>query len=182
MVFSFYLDYIQQMSSRQIGVMMMAVPATLMLLSPTAGFLYDKIGARFLTSFGLVISCLALLGISGLTAESSNMSMVFLLASVGAGQSIFLSPNSASVLARVARHRLGTTAGILATARNFGMVTGATLATLMFSYFSSRGVGPYSQITLDLLTEEQFLRAFSMTFKCMAGVSLTAAMVSSYRK
>lgn len=177
----FYLDYIRQMSSQQIGVMMMSVPTTLILLSPTAGYLYDKIGARFLTSFGLAISCVALFGISRLTSVSPSGLVVFLLATVGAGQSIFLSPNSASVLSKVAQDHLGTTAGILATARNLGMVTGATLATLLFSYFSSRGTITHP-VNVDLLTEDQFLHAFSMTFRCMAGVTFTAALLSVLRR
>lgn len=178
----FYLEYQQAMSSQQIGIMMMAVPATLILLSPTAGYLYDRIGARFLTSFGLLVSCVGLLGISTLTPASHNWLMGLLLAAVGAGQSIFLSPNSASVLSRVPQHRLGTTAGILATARNFGMVSGATLATLLFAYFSSKGALSSMPVDVQLLTEEQFLYAFSMTFKCIAALSCSAALVSTLRK
>jgi len=172
----FYLEYVQHMTSRQIGGIMMAVPATLILCSPTAGYLYDKIGAKILTSCGLMVSCLALIGLSRLTLDSSTPQLILLLATVGAGQSIFLSPNSASVLSRVGNNRLGATAGILATARNFGMVVGATLATVLFSYFSYGAV-----VGSEMFTGAAFTAALGMALKCIAGLSFTACLISLLR-
>ncbi|TKB06336.1 MFS transporter [Desulforhopalus sp. IMCC35007] len=174
----FYLDYVLHFSSKQIGLAMMAVPGTLVLLSPTAGFLYDKIGAKYLTSFGLLVSCLALAGLSGLSADSSVWWILSLLAAMGAGQSIFLSPNSASVLSKVGDGCIGATAGILATARNFGMVVGATLATVLFSYFSVNGLMLLSKSDVDTA---QFVIAFGATLKCIAALSLSACLISLLR-
>jgi MFS family permease len=174
----FYLDYVLNFSSKQIGLAMMAVPGTLVLLSPTAGFLYDKIGAKYLTSFGLFVSCLALTGLSGLSAESSVWWILSLLAAMGAGQSIFLSPNSASVLSKVGDGSIGATAGILATARNFGMMVGATLATALFSYFSVNGMMLLSKSHVDTA---QFVIAFGATLKCIAALSLSACLISLLR-
>ncbi len=177
----FYLEYIKILTSRQIGIAMMAVPATLIILSPTAGYLFDKIGARFLTSFGLFVSCLSLFGLSALRVDSSILLIVILLALVGAGQSIFLSPNSASVLSRVNNDSLGATAGILATARNFGMVVGATASTMLFTYFSSVGLNTSGSLVVGHLSDEHFVSALAMTFKCLAGLSFTACLVSLLR-
>ncbi|WP_458774200.1 MFS transporter [Desulforhopalus sp. 52FAK] len=177
----FYLEYVQKLTSREIGMIMMAVPATLILCSPSAGFLYDKIGAKFLTSSGLFVSCFALFGLSQLSVDSSTLQLILLLATVGAGQSIFLSPNSASVLSRVEDNRVGATAGILATARNFGMVVGATLATVLFSHFSSGADIDLSHMSIQMVSNDTFIEALSMTLKCVAGLSLTACFVSLLR-
>lgn len=177
----FYLEYVQGFSSKQIGMVMMAVPGTLILLSPSSGYLYDKIGAKYLTSFGLLVSCCALFGLSELTDVSVTLWIVFLLAVMGAGQSIFLSPNSASVLSRIGDERVGATAGILATARNFGMVVGATVVTMLFAYFSlgfSHGVG---SIALQHLDPALFMQGFGLSLKCISGMALVACLVSMLR-
>lgn len=175
----FYLDYVLHFSSGKIGTIMMAVPATLIVVSPCAGFFYDKIGAKYLTSFGLMLSCLALVGLSTLSETSSQGMIIVLLAFLGAGQSIFLSPNSASVLSRVGNERVGSTAGILATARNLGMVLGATLATVLFAYFS-RGAGVTVQdlAGVDLAL---FLGALNATLKTMAAIAACGSLISILR-
>ena len=75
---------------------------------------------------------MALLGLAWLQLRKFDDGNYLKLALLGAGQSIFLSPNSASALSRVSDNYLGITSGILATARNFGMVMGATLAAASF--------------------------------------------------
>ncbi len=123
----FYLEYVLHLPVAMIGRVMMAVPATVIILSPLSGWLYDKIGARFLTTGGLGLCCLALLGLATLAVDSSLTEITVKLALLGAGQAVFLAPNSASALSQVSEEYAGITAGILATARNFGMVAGATL-------------------------------------------------------
>jgi EmrB/QacA subfamily drug resistance transporter len=177
----FYLEYVLFFSSNQIGVTMMAVPGTLILLSPSAGYLYDKIGAKYLTTFGLFISCSALFGLAELSASSSRFSIVLLLATLGAGQSIFLAPNSASVLSRVGDLRVGVTAGILATARNFGMVVGATVATLLFSYFNYAYANELAATKLQNIDVTLIVLAFGSTLKCIAGIALLATFSSALR-
>jgi EmrB/QacA subfamily drug resistance transporter len=178
----FFLEYVLHYSSSQIGVTMMAVPATLIFLSPSAGYLYDKIGAKYLTSVGLFISCVALFGLAELSEVSSLFSVVAFLAMLGAGQSIFLAPNSASVLSRVGDLKAGITAGILATARNFGMVVGATVATVLFGYFS-HGFAPEAGVTqLQNIDTTIIVLAFGSTLKCIAGSTFLASLISTLRQ
>ena len=177
----FYLEYVQHFSIRQIGSIMMAVPATLILFAPTAGYLYDKIGAKYLTTFGLLVSCSALLGLSELSEVSSKMWIVFLLAAMGAGQSIFLSPNSASVLSRVGDLRAASTAGILATARNFGMAVGATVGTMLFSYFGAGLLSDGGYNIVQQFDSGLFVLAFGSTLKCIAGLVFAACFISTVR-
>lgn len=178
-ILPFYLDYVLHLPSGKIGTIMMAVPATLIVISPCAGFFYDKFGAKYLTSLGLLVSCLALFGLSNLSETSSLGRIVTLLAFLGAGQSIFLSPNSASVLSRVGDERVGATAGILATARNLGMVLGATLATVLLAYFSHGvGRGDHDTGVADLVL---FMYALDATLKTMASIAACGCLISSLR-
>jgi len=177
----FYLEYILQLPVARIGRVMMAVPATLIVLSPLSGWLYDKIGARFLTSGGLALCCLALLGLATLSAESSLTEITVKLALLGAGQSVFLSPNSASVLSKVREDQAGITAGILATSRNFGMVAGATLAAALFSWWFTFYSGGGQLAEYTDMHRNAFILALRTTFLMSACLALLGGVLSARR-
>lgn len=178
----FYLEYILMLPIEKIGRVMMAVPATLIILSPLSGRLYDTIGARFLTSAGMGISTLALVSLAWLSSESSTAEVMAKLALLGAGQSIFLSPNSASVLARVGEEYSGITAGILATARNFGMVTGATLAAALFAWWFTFFSGGGQLADHSLVDKNAFILALRTTFLMTSFLALLAGIISARRQ
>ena len=178
----FYLEYIFSYPADKVGKLMMAVPATIVVLSPLSGWLYDRIGARYLTTGGLVLSGLALSGLALLSTTSSALEIAGKLALLGAGQSIFLSPNSASVLSRVSEEYLGITSGILATARNLGMVTGATLAAALFSWWYAffSGGGKLEQYTAE--HSDSFLLALRVTFALTACLAFSGCLLSTGRR
>lgn len=177
----FYLEYIFAMEPFAVGKVMMAVPATLIVLSPAAGYLYDKIGARYLTTAGLTLSAAALLSLALLSMESSTVEVAVRLALLGAGQSVFLSPNSASVLSQVDEHYVSTSAGILATARNFGMVAGATLAASLFSWCFALYTGGGRLADYSTADSGDFILALRTTFIITAVIALLGCALSSRR-
>lgn len=177
----FYLEYVIRLPVEKVGRVMMAVPATLIVLSPLSGWLYDKIGARFLTTAGLGLCCLALLGLATLSADSSMAEVTVKLALLGAGQSVFLSPNSASVLSQVSEEYAGITAGILATARNFGMVAGATLAAALFSWWFTFYSGGAQLADYTLSDRNAFILALKTTFLMSACLALLGGILSVRR-
>ncbi|WP_419175650.1 MFS transporter [Desulfosediminicola sp.] len=132
----FFLKLVRVFEPSEIGLIMMAVPVSLVIVSPFSGWLYDRLGsARVISTTGLLLSCSSVFLLSRVSADTSSSTLFLILVVLGAGQSVFLSPNSASVLTRVEDRFAGITSGILATARNFGMLTGAGVATGAFSYF-----------------------------------------------
>lgn len=177
----FYLDYIMHLPVEKIGRVMMAVPAALIVLSPLAGRLYDKIGARFLTTGGLALCCLALIGLANLSDGSSLAMVIGYLALLGAGQSVFLTPNSASVLSQVSEEYSGISAGILATARNFGMVAGATIAAALFSWWFTFYSGGGQLANYTISDRNAVFLAIKTTFLMSACLALFGGIVSSRR-
>lgn len=156
----FYLDYILRYPASRIGLAMMALPVSLVIVSPLSGWLYDRLGsARIISTTGLTLSAVAIFCLMQLDNTSSFVAVFWRLTLLGAGQSIFLSPNSASVLTRVPDTYAGITSGILATARNFGMLTGTALAGTSFGIFYSRFTGGLSLQDFTPQHVETFLQA-----------------------
>ncbi len=178
----FYLDYILGLSVDKIGFVMMAVPVTLFIVSPLSGYLYDLIGARILTTIGLLFCCLATFLLCLLGSQASTFDVAWRLALLGTGQSVFLSPNTASVLGSISTKHTGITSGMLATSRNLGMLSGVALAGMIFmtfySYFS--GGLELKEFSPDQTTI--FMRSFRVTLAGSALLALAGGILSWKRE
>ena len=177
----FYLDFVLCLSAKQIGFVMMAVPISVFIVSPLSGFLYDRIGARFLTTSGLTIAACGLLSLCFLSKDSSAVGVAWRLAVLGCGQALFLSPNSATVLENVGLGQTGVSSGMLATARNLGMLLGVSVAGLLFGMIFFRLSGGLDLKQYNPAQVQNFMLALKVTFSITAVFSLIGAILSSLR-
>ncbi len=178
----FYLDFILGLSAREIGVVMMSVPIAVFVVSPLSGYYYDHIGARFLTTAGLSVAAFGLLLLCFLSAESSPFAVAWRLALLGCGQALFLSPNSATVLDNVGHEQAGVSSGMLATARNLGMLVGVSLAGLIFGMIFSQLSGGLDLKEYGPDQVQNFISALQKTFIITAALSVVGAVLSGLRK
>ncbi len=175
----FYLQSIKQLSPDQTGYVMMALPLCVFFVSPLAGTLHDRIGARIIASTGLAICLLGLLVLTTVKASTSPWLIAALLSLLGFGQAMFLSPNSAAALSGVNHQQAGVTSSLLATARNMGMLIGTALAGLIFSVFFSRLTGGLDMKDCTPEYTPQFLMALKRTFQA-AALLAAAGMAASW--
>jgi len=131
----FHLDRVLGLPPSKIGMVMLAIPSSILLVSPLAGWLSDSVGARFISTLGLSVSTLGVLLLTTIEATTTPLVIAGHLLLLGLGQALFLSPNSASVLSHVEADTAGAAAALLATARNLGMLLGIAQAALLFSLF-----------------------------------------------
>lgn len=134
----FFLIKVLKLSSSQTGLVMMAIPSSLMIVAPLAGRLADKADARILTTLGLTLSTWGIFSLSRIEAQTEPTAIAARLLLIGCGQAIFLSPNSASILGRVEKKLAGSASALLATARNLGMLLGIAQAALIFTLFFAK--------------------------------------------
>jgi predicted MFS family arabinose efflux permease len=178
----FYLKYVKDLSADLVGLVMMAVPLTLFIVSPTAGLLYDRLGSRYLTTMGLSICTLALLLLMLVSEQTNFIVICMILALLGMGQSMFLAPNTASLLSRIPDVDAGITSGLLATSRNLGMLMGAAFGSIVFAawygYFS------LGEELRDYRPElaEAFIASLRATLLCAAAISAVNVYISWQRK
>lgn len=174
----FYLDHLRGLPPADIGLVMMALPAAIMLTSPLAGWLSDRLDRGRLATLGLLLSSAAMFLLAASGPATGLISLTVRLALLGVGQALFLSPNSAAVLAHTPRHRTGTAAALLASARNLGMLLGISLATLVFARIFSLRTGGLDLRDYHSGQEAAFMAALRGALVVAAIAGLVGAALS----
>ena len=163
----FFLIYPCGFSPKMTGYIMVTPFVFLFIFAPLSGALSDRIGSRFLCTFGMIILTISFFFMAQLSPEYSQMSISWPLALAGIGIAIFTAPNNAVAMSAVPPEYMGVSAGTVATVRNLGMVLGIALSGCIFNnvfYTLSNG------LNLKVYTPELkpiFMEAFS--YAMMAG-------------
>jgi EmrB/QacA subfamily drug resistance transporter len=121
------------LDTQQAGLVLTAQPLVMAVVAPLSGTLSDRIGSRLLSTFGMLILAAGLVLLALLAAHASLGAIAGALAFVGLGVGIFVSPNNSALMGAAPRHRQGIASGVLATARNVGMVLGIGFAGAIFT-------------------------------------------------
>ncbi len=125
----FYLSQVKGLSAGQLGAMLTAIPLALSVSAPAAGWLSDRSGPRLLCPLGMGVLAGGLLSLAFAGRGDGLASIAARLAVCGVGMRLFQSPNNSAVMGSLPRERLGSGGGMLATARNLGMVLGIAIAS-----------------------------------------------------
>ncbi|MGV1100223.1 MFS transporter [Thiovibrio sp. JS02] len=177
----FHLDRVLGLTPAKIGLVMLAIPSSILVVSPVAGWLSDSVGARLLSTLGLSISTSGVLLLARIDSQTTPLVIAGHLVLLGFGQAMFLSPNSASVLAHVNRNEAGAAAALLATARNLGMLLGIAQAALLFSLFFRESTGGLDLRDFSPAHRDFFISALHAAF-AGAGCTGLIGIVLSWRR
>jgi EmrB/QacA subfamily drug resistance transporter len=129
----YYLIQGRGFSPAEAGLILTAQPIIMAIIAPVSGTLSDKIGTRLPSIVGMAILSAGLYALSRLTADASITTVMGGLAIVGLGTGTFISPNNSALMGSAPKSRQGIAAGILATARNFGMILGVGIAGAIYT-------------------------------------------------
>src|SRR5437763_1383445 len=135
----FYLIQGRDLGPSQAGLLLTMQPLVMIVVAPLSGTLSDRIGSRLPATLGMAILAVALFLLSRLGPHSSVGDVVVPLAIAGLGTGIFISPNNSALMGAAPRHQQGIAAGILATARNVGMMLGVGLMGAIFTTVLAQG-------------------------------------------
>jgi len=179
----FYFIQIRGFTVAHAGLLLTPIPAAMALLGPLSGSLSDRIGSRFLSTTGLLVGAAGMVGLTRLGVDTGPVGILLRLLMVGVGMALFQSPNSSALMGSVPRQRLGIASGVVAMARNVGMVLGVSLAALVLAvrepgYLlrpSIAALGP------ELSAREAFLHAAHDVFWIAFVICLLGAAVSLVR-
>jgi EmrB/QacA subfamily drug resistance transporter len=166
----FYLIQGRGLDSAQAGMILTAQPLVMALIAPISGALSDRIGSRLLATLGMLVLMVGLLALSRLGGKTPLPVVTALLVVTGLGIGLFTSPNTSTLMGAAPRQRQGVTAGILATARNTGMVLGVGLAGAI-----------YNTLLAHQPPQAATLAAVPMVYGIAAVIALLAALTSAVR-
>jgi EmrB/QacA subfamily drug resistance transporter len=166
------------------GIMMAPFGAAFMLVGPLSGHLSDKYGSRELATAGLLISALALLGLSTVVSTTPYWLLALYQALMGGGSGLFASPNTNAIMSSVVPEKRGTAAGInsmlmntgqmLSIAFVFPLVLSQIPEDVMFHVFLYGGGMSGSSLTA-------FETRMHVAFMASFAVTLLAAAISAMR-
>jgi EmrB/QacA subfamily drug resistance transporter len=181
----FYFQQLRGFGSRQTGLLLTPLPATIAVIAPLSGALADRIGTRWLASGGMLLLSTGLLLLSQLHADSSRLDIVLRLVVAGIGQALFQSPNNSALLGAAPRERQGLASGMLATGRVMGQSLSVALAGAVFAAVggatAGRALAAGSDPTQLEALRATFLRGFSAALQTLALVAAIAAVTSFVR-
>lgn len=158
-------------SPQKMGLVFMAVPLVMSVVSPLSGWLSDRTNSHVLSSIGIGIATLSILSLSYLNVGSSFMDVALSLSFLGLGMGLFQPPNNSIIMGSLPKEQLGIAAGIMGTMRNMGMVIGVAVSGAVFS----------NRFVFYGNNENSFLPAFHDTFVVSAIICGIAVLVSLVR-
>jgi MFS family permease len=123
----FYLENVLGYNTRQIGLLLAAVPIAMGIVAPIAGALSDRFGTRPIAVIGLSVLLVGYYGLSKLHIQTSTFEYLLRFLPIGLGMGIFSSPNNSTIMGTAPRKRLGIVSGILAVNRTLGQMTGIAI-------------------------------------------------------
>jgi EmrB/QacA subfamily drug resistance transporter len=158
-------------SPQDVGIVFMAVPLVMSVVSPLSGWLSDRTNSHVLSSIGIGIAALSILSLGYLNDSSSFTEVAFRLSLLGLGMGLFQPPNNSIIMGSLPKEQLGIAAGIMGTMRNMGMVIGVAVSGAVFS----------NRYVFYGNNESSFLPAFHDTFVVSAIICGIAVVVSLVR-
>jgi EmrB/QacA subfamily drug resistance transporter len=168
----FYLIQARGLSASQAGLILTAQPIIMAFTAPFSGTLSDRVGSRLPTTLGLLIFGAGLFLLSRLTLTSHYSFAVIGLAICGLGTGLFVAPNNSALMGDAPRNRQGIASGVLALARNVGMVLGIGLTGAIFTTILAHGNQGDSAV---------LVHAFDISLIFTSAVAILGAVISYAR-
>jgi EmrB/QacA subfamily drug resistance transporter len=184
-LFVFYFQGVQGDDPIKAGVELAPMAVGMLIASPLAGVWADRVGSRALAAWGMVVSAVALAGMTTLGVHTAYVWAALWLFVVGVGSGMFNSPNTAAMMGTVPAYRRGIAAGARTMLQNTGavisiafvlaVVTSSVDKDTLFKIFSGVSTG-LSEATLD-----PFVANMHAALWVLAATSLVGAGVSLLR-
>ena len=165
----FYLIQGQGLNPAQAGLLLTVQPVMMAITAPISGALSDRVGSRLPGMLGMGLLAVGLFLLSRLGPETELWLVILGLVVAGAGTGTFISPNTSALMGAAPRSRQGVASGVLATARNFGMVLGIGLAGAIFTTHLAQN------------TADSFYEGIKLGFLVATGIAVLGVVVSAIK-
>ncbi|ABL79036.1 MFS transporter [Thermofilum pendens] len=187
LLLTLYYEVALRKSAFETGISLLPFELSFLAFGLLSGRLSDRYGYVKFAILGLLVGSLAQLLLGGLTVSTSPALVAAYSALLGAGNGLFLSPNTSAIMSSVPPERRGVASAIRAIVFNVGMTISLNIAVILISTRI-----PYETVTqllvgAELMTSDTatsralLVDAIAYTFRVLALVNLSAALFSFTR-
>lgn len=138
----FWLQHEFAFTPAQVGALLSVWPLTLLVVSPLAGALSDKLPAGLLGSVGMALAAIGMALFATLPADASSFGIVLRLVISAMGFGLFFTPNARLILGSAPKRRTAAAGGMVATTRLTGQTLGATVLAALLAMGVGEGRTP----------------------------------------
>ncbi len=181
----FYFQGIKALDPIISGMLLAPLAAAMMIMSPISGWLSDRFGSRQLSSIGLFISAVGLLGMIRIKATTTITELIIWMIVMGLGTGMFFSPNTNSIMSSVPAERRGIAAGVRIMLINAGNIISIGLAlAILSSSISQEAIQALfigTQVGSKGIAVSEFISGLRIAFIVSFALSLVAAIISYLR-
>lgn len=171
---SVYLQVVRGYDSQAAGLILLAQPLIMALLSPLAGTLSDRLEPRLVASLGMGCSALSLFFFIFISSTTAPLWLVANLLLAGLGFALFASPNNNAIMGSVSAPLYGIASSTLGTMRLVGQAISMSIVTLLIALF----VG---QVPLAEANPAAFLACMRVSFIVFTIICLLGVLASLKR-
>lgn len=124
----FYLHKARGLSMKETGLLLSVQPLVMAVSAPISGTISDRIHSSLPSALGMLILVGGTFLLLAITPHTSLLYLAAAFCVTGLGTGIFISPNNSALMGSAPANRQGVAAGMLATARNVGIVLGVGIS------------------------------------------------------
>lgn len=167
----FYLGLGLSLDQIQVGLIMAIGPVVAILSGIPSGRLVDHWGSQYIITIGLIFLIMGsfmlailpkIIGISGYLLPITVLTL---------GYQLFQAANNTMTLADIPKARQGLVSGLLSLSRNIGLIMGASVMGVIFSF--GVGVNEFNQATASAIID-----GMQLTFLCSGALMIMGLVVS----
>jgi EmrB/QacA subfamily drug resistance transporter len=181
----FYFQGIKSADPITAAVMLIPFVLPQIVVAPVCGWLSDRMGARILSSLGLFVSAIGLLGLMRIRPDTSYMELAIWMVITGIGSGMFFPPNNKSIMEAVPAEKRGIAGGVRTMINNVGMVISLALSmaviTSSITPEAFAGLFTGAQIGAKGIAVGEFISGLRIIFTVSFFISVLGAFISYLR-
>lgn len=132
---SIYLQTALGYTSQTAGLILIASPVVMAVLSPLTGKLSDRVSPFLLAAAGMAVTTVSLVIFVFVTEDTSLTVIIGALILSGLGNALFSSPNTNAVMSCAPAESLGVASSVLATMRSLGHTVSMAVVTIIVTLY-----------------------------------------------
>ena len=136
----FRLEEAMGYEPEQVGLLLLPFPLTMLVISPLAGWMSDRVAPTKLGVTGMSIAIAGLLLLALMPDNPGEFAIAWRLSLAALGFGLFFAPNSRLLIGQAPRDRAAAAGGLLSTSRLLGQTMAAVVVGILLA--GGMGLGP----------------------------------------